>query len=213
LAKLSNGRHRLALDLTAFETALARLREGMDIYAQDTSNTPIRDGLIQRFETTYELARKMLKRAMEAASPTPEAYDRMSFAELIRSGNEQGLLRGDWPLWRKFRDMRARSSHTYAKKWRWTLLQESPNSWPKQFFCVTKCNAGNHDRFHFIGDKPGTTGDRIGYIAPPAAGGRIRVGFRIAGERDRQAIFRSGFAGGCRRRPDFRANGGIGGSF
>lgn len=106
----------MALDLTSFDNALARLHEGMDIYAKDTSNTMIRDGLIQRFEFTYELAHKMLKRALEAASPTPGAYDAMSFAELIRSGNEQGLLRGDWPQWRKYRDMRARSSHTYDEK-------------------------------------------------------------------------------------------------
>jgi hypothetical protein len=35
----------------------------------------------------------------------------MPFQDLIRTGNEQGLLRGDWPAWR-YRDMRA--SHTYA---------------------------------------------------------------------------------------------------
>jgi hypothetical protein len=28
--------------------------------------------------------------------------------------DEQGLLRGDWPLWRQFRDMRASTSHTYS---------------------------------------------------------------------------------------------------
>ena len=38
----------------------------------------------------------------------------MPFQDLIRSGNEQGLLRGDWPAWRRYRDMRARTSHTYA---------------------------------------------------------------------------------------------------
>jgi hypothetical protein len=38
----------------------------------------------------------------------------MPFQDLIRTGNEQGLLRGDWPAWRRYRDMRARTSHTYA---------------------------------------------------------------------------------------------------
>jgi|SRR5579883_2460649 len=42
-----------------------------------------------------------------------EVYDRMPFQDLIRTGNEQGLLRSDWPAWRGFRDMRARTSHTY----------------------------------------------------------------------------------------------------
>ena len=36
----------------------------------------------------------------------------MAFQDLIRSANEQGLLLGDWPDWRGFRDMRAKTSHT-----------------------------------------------------------------------------------------------------
>ena len=38
----------------------------------------------------------------------------MPFQDLIRTANEQGLLQGDWPKWRRYRDMRARTSHTYA---------------------------------------------------------------------------------------------------
>jgi len=38
----------------------------------------------------------------------------MSFQELIRSANEQGLLLGDWPAWRRYGDMRAKPSHTYS---------------------------------------------------------------------------------------------------
>jgi hypothetical protein len=37
----------------------------------------------------------------------------MPFADLIRTGNAQGLLRSDWPTWRQFREIRARTSHTY----------------------------------------------------------------------------------------------------
>jgi uncharacterized protein with HEPN domain len=37
----------------------------------------------------------------------------MSFADLIRTANARGLLLGDWPAWRRFRQMRARTSHTY----------------------------------------------------------------------------------------------------
>jgi hypothetical protein len=36
----------------------------------------------------------------------------MPFADLIRTGSAQGLLRSDWPSWRRFREMRARTSHT-----------------------------------------------------------------------------------------------------
>lgn len=101
------------LDLSPLERAIDRLNEGLVRYQQDTSDTQIRDGLIQRFEFTYEISHKMLKRYLEFASPTPDQYDEMMFQDLIRSGNEQGLLRGAWPDWKRYRDMRSRSSHTF----------------------------------------------------------------------------------------------------
>jgi len=55
----------------------------------------------------------MLKRYLESTSPNPEIFDAMPFADLIRSGNEQALLLGDWTRWKLFREMRAKSSHTY----------------------------------------------------------------------------------------------------
>jgi hypothetical protein len=38
----------------------------------------------------------------------------MPFQNLIRAGNQQGLLLGDWPAWRRHRDMRSRVNHAYA---------------------------------------------------------------------------------------------------
>jgi nucleotidyltransferase substrate binding protein (TIGR01987 family) len=103
-------------DLSAFEKAIQRLDEGYQRYQHDTTDTQIRDGLIQRFEFTYELSHKMLKRYLEYASPTPEQFDGMTFQDLIRSGNEQSLLLGEWPDWKRYRDMRGRSSHTYDER-------------------------------------------------------------------------------------------------
>ena len=40
----------------------------------------------------------------------------MIFQDLIRSGNEQGLLLGDWPDWKRYRDMRSKTSHTYDEE-------------------------------------------------------------------------------------------------
>lgn len=74
----------------------------------------MRDGLIQRFEFTYELSHRLLRRYLRGVAASPEAFDQMPFQDLIRSANQQGLLVGDWPAWRRYRDMRARSSHTYA---------------------------------------------------------------------------------------------------
>ena len=96
-----------------FEHAIQRLEEGLARYLLDTSDIQIRDGLIQRFEFTYELGHKVLKRYLEYASASPEQFDEMTFQDMIRTANEQGLLLGDWTDWRRFREMRARTCHAY----------------------------------------------------------------------------------------------------
>ena len=95
------------------KNAIARLAEGLARYDQDRSDTQIRDGLIQRFEFTYERAHKTLKRYLQISAATPQDYDAMAFAGLIRSANETGLLLHDWPSWRGYRDMRVKNSHTF----------------------------------------------------------------------------------------------------
>lgn len=104
------------LDLTPLANAVQRLNEGFVRYQQDTTDTQIRDGLIQRFEFTYEISHKMLKRYLESASATPAEYDDMPFADIVRSGNEQGLLLGNWPEWKTYREMRSKTSHTYDEE-------------------------------------------------------------------------------------------------
>ena len=60
------------LDISALVKAIHRLQEGLDRYLLNTADTQIRDGLIQRFEFTYELSHKTLKRYLESVSATPE---------------------------------------------------------------------------------------------------------------------------------------------
>ena len=103
----------MALDPTPLVNAVGRLREGLRRHRQDPSDEQLRDGLIQRFELTYELSHRMLKRYLRDSAASLDEFDRLSFADLIRTGNAQGLLHADWPAWRRFREMRARTSHTY----------------------------------------------------------------------------------------------------
>lgn len=103
----------IKLSIEPLSKAIERLSEGLERYLQDVSDIQIRDGLVQRFEFTYELSHKMLKRYLEANAPNPTEFDQMPFADLIRSGNEQGLLSRDWTVWKKFREMRGSTSHAY----------------------------------------------------------------------------------------------------
>jgi nucleotidyltransferase substrate binding protein (TIGR01987 family) len=103
------------LNFTPLQRTVSLLRGGWTRYRLDITDTQIRDGLVHRFEVTYDVSHKMLKRFLEVTSANPAELDAMPFQDQIRSGNERGLLRGDWPAWRKYRDMRARTSHTYSE--------------------------------------------------------------------------------------------------
>ncbi len=103
----------MSIDVSPLERVLQRLEEGWLRHQGDPGDLQVRDGLIQRFEFTYEIGHKLLKRQLEAMSANPAAIDAMSFQELVRTGYEQGLLAGSWPEWRRYREMRARTGHTH----------------------------------------------------------------------------------------------------
>lgn len=116
----------MILELSSFDNAILRLDEGIQRYEKDITDIQIRDGLIQRFEFTYELSHKMLKRFLESTSPSPAEIDELAFQDLIRTGNEQGLLLNDWTHWKKYREMRARTSHTYDESVALQVVSEIP---------------------------------------------------------------------------------------
>jgi len=126
------------LDLTPLTNAVQRLDEGFARYQQDTTDTQIRDGLIQRFEFTYEISHKMLKRYLESASATPAEYDDMPFADIVRSGNEQGLLLGNWPEWKTYREMRSKTSHTYDEEVAIEVVESIPAFLEEARYLLTK---------------------------------------------------------------------------
>lgn len=105
----------MKLELSSFEKALASLDEALAEYDR-TKSQFVKDACIQRFEYTYELAHKLLKRQLEAMSPNPSEIDQMSFPDMIRSGAERGLLANGWDEWRRFRDARNATSHAYNEK-------------------------------------------------------------------------------------------------
>ena len=115
------------LDLSSLHKALGRLDEGYQRYLLDVRDLQIRDGLIQRYEFTYEISHKMLKRHLEMTSPNPEIFDAMPFADLIRTGNELSILKSDWSAWKLFREMRAKTSHTYDEDIAQTVVQVIPD--------------------------------------------------------------------------------------
>jgi nucleotidyltransferase substrate binding protein (TIGR01987 family) len=102
----------MAIDLSAFRAALASLDRGLARAESDRGDEEVRDGVIQRFEYSYELAWKSLKRILEAEAASPAEVDGLSFRDLIRLGAEKGLV-DDPTAWFGFREERNISSHTY----------------------------------------------------------------------------------------------------
>ena len=106
----------MALDLSNLEKALVSLKTALDVYGRktlpDTAHEKIvmRDGVIQRFEYTYELAWKMLKRYLEAYGL--EKPDSLTNKELFRIGFESGLIRSP-EKWFYYLKMRNQTSHAY----------------------------------------------------------------------------------------------------
>lgn len=100
------------IDLTSFRKALDSLDRGLLRAQQAPDDEELRDGAIQRFEYSYELAWKSLKRVLEAEAASPDEIDLLSFRDLIRFGAERGLI--DSPEdWFVFREERNISSHPY----------------------------------------------------------------------------------------------------
>jgi len=102
--------------LTSFEKAINSLKQAIAEYNKDKSNSFVRDSVIQRFEYTYELSIKMLKRYLESISSSESEVDMMSFNDIIRKANVKGLLSGNLEDWREYRDMRNITSHTYEEE-------------------------------------------------------------------------------------------------
>ncbi len=102
--------------LEPYERAILRLQELLVRYQSAPGDDGIRDGLIQRFEYVYELSHKTIRRYLAFVSASPDQYDQMSFPTLIRTANQQGLLMGEWRDWHRYRELRSKSSHTYAEQ-------------------------------------------------------------------------------------------------
>jgi nucleotidyltransferase substrate binding protein (TIGR01987 family) len=109
----------MKLDISSFEKAVQSLEEALVAYDKtkllddSTEKEVMRDGIIQRFEYTYELSHKMLKRFLEMTASTPTGIGEMSFQEMIRTGSETGLLKNGWDIWKNYRQARTDTSHTY----------------------------------------------------------------------------------------------------
>ena len=103
------------LDVTSFENTLNSLNEVIEVYNSDKTNLITRDSMIQRYEYTYSLALKMIKRFFSQGAFV-ENVEGMTFNEMVRQANKMNLLKSNLEKWTDFRLMRNLTSHTYNEK-------------------------------------------------------------------------------------------------
>lgn len=100
-------------DISSLENATKRLGEVLIRYNSDTEDDVIRDSVIQRFEFTYSIALKTLKKYFLRSAFLSEDVNGMTFNELVRTANQLDLLKSNLEKWSEFREMRNMTSHTY----------------------------------------------------------------------------------------------------
>lgn len=110
------------LDLTSYKNALVSLDEVIEVHNKDNTNKIVRDSLIQRFEYTYSLALKMMKRYFKISAFENDNIEGMTFNEMIRTANKMGLLLSNLEVWNNYRMKRNMTSHTYDESTAQTVV-------------------------------------------------------------------------------------------
>ena len=104
------------LDLESLDRVVVRLREAVDAYKVTPDNFFILDSVIKRFELSYELSIRSLRRFLRDYEVSGAEIEDMSFQGIVRRGEKDGLLQTGWPNWKDFRDARNKTVHTYREE-------------------------------------------------------------------------------------------------
>lgn len=102
--------------IAALENAHKRLCDVLKIFVENENDDIVRDSVIQRFEFTYSIALKTLKKYFEGVAFVMEDVQQMTFNQVIRVANQLDLLHFELDKWTEFRQMRNLTSHTYDEE-------------------------------------------------------------------------------------------------
>ncbi len=100
------------INLAYLKQSFISLEKALTRSVENPTDLEVRDGGIQRFEYTYELIIKIIKRYLEINAPVPSNIDHLNFRDLLRLAAESGLIT-NIDLWFQFREARNNTSHGY----------------------------------------------------------------------------------------------------
>ena len=99
-----------SLDITPLANALRQLEAGLHAADEDPQNELLRDGVIQRFEYSHEIALKLIRRTLETVFG--DSVDMLAYNDVLRTAFERGLI-SNVERWFDYRSARNKTSHTY----------------------------------------------------------------------------------------------------
>lgn len=120
------------LDTTSLSSAIIQLENSLKYYHSDIVQQDaglilqLRAAAIQAFEFTYELSVKMMKRYLKLVILNPAELEDLSFVDLIREACDRGLLLSDLVAWKRYRQERGTTSHTYDQDKASEIFDEIP---------------------------------------------------------------------------------------
>ena len=102
----------MRLNIESLIKAYLSLDKAIHRAKQEPHDLEVRDACIQRFEYTFELSIKTIKRIIEMEMPIYENVDQMNYRELLRVAFEIGLIHRPED-WFSYREARNQTSHAY----------------------------------------------------------------------------------------------------
>ncbi len=134
------------LDLEALEKVSTRLAEALEALDKDPDNLFILDSVIKRFELTYELSIRNLRRSLlDSAISNPDIED-LSFQGMIRIAARERLIQVGWPEWKAFKDARNQTVHSYHEPKARLVVEGAREFLPQAEFFLRKLQERSSSR-------------------------------------------------------------------
>ena len=125
-------------NILAFENAVTRLKAVLVRYAKDNKDECMRDAVVHRFECTYFIALKTLRKYFIEQAFIVEEINNMTFNTMIRTANQLDLLKSNLEKWTGFREMRNLTSHTYDEEVAEKVVRVVPDFYEEVSFLLQK---------------------------------------------------------------------------
>ena len=125
-------------NIIALENTEKRLQEMLARYNKEHEDEAVRDSVIQRFEFTYSIALKTLRKYFIERAFVLEEVNQMSFNEMIRIASKLNLIKSDLEKWTQYSTMRNLTSHTYDEEIALKVVGIVPDFYEEISFLLTK---------------------------------------------------------------------------